>query len=117
MKKTNPLLRNAIVMLEKQAKKKESPIWKSASNELTRTSSRKLEVNVGHLSRIAKDDSTIFVSGKVLGSGTIDKKLVVGAQAFSLSARRKIIAVGGEALEVKEFLKRYPEGSGVILVG
>ena len=34
---------------------------------------------------------------KVLGTGTIDKKLVVKAQAFSASARKKIEAAGGKA--------------------
>ncbi len=69
---------------------------------------------MGHLSRLG--DGPVVVPGKVLGTGPIDKKLVVGAFSFSSSARRKIEAAGGEALSIEEFLKRFPEGSGVKLV-
>ena len=37
---------------------------------------------------------------KILGTGTIDKKLTVRAAAFSASAREKIEAAGGKAEEV-----------------
>ena len=68
------------------------------------------------MSRVADAGEAIFVPGKVLGTGVIDKKLVVGAFSFSSSARFKIEASGGSALSVEEFLKKYPKGSGVKLV-
>ncbi len=52
----------------------------------------------------------MVVPGKVLGTGAIDKKLVVGAFSFSSSARRKILDAGGEALSIEELVKRYPAG-------
>ena len=54
--------------------------------------------------------------GKVLGSGELDKKLVIGALSFSSSAKKKILANGGSALSVEQFLKKYPRGSGVTIV-
>jgi large subunit ribosomal protein L15 len=38
---------------------------------------------------------------KVLGEGTLTKKLTVKAQAFSATAREKILAAGGECIEVQ----------------
>ena len=46
-----------------------------------------------------RQDSPLFVPGKVLGTGPLDKKLVVGAFSFSSSARKKIESAGGEALD------------------
>lgn len=116
MKTLNPTLKQTIVRLEKQGRKKKASIWKSSSEVLGRGSSTRVEVNVSHLSRIAGKRQPIFVPGKVLGTGALDKELVVGAYSFSYSARKKIKEAGGEAVGVEEFLKRYPDGSGVILV-
>jgi len=113
---SNPLLRKAAVMLERASKSKKAPIWRRASKMLDGPGSLKVEVNVGRLSRIAANGAPLFVPGKVLGSGLIDKKVVVGAFAFSAAARRKIAAGGGSAMSVEQFLKRYPDGSGVRLV-
>ena len=73
-------------------------------------------MNIGRISRIAAKDSALFVPGKVLGSGLIDKKVNVGAFSFSSAAKKKIESSGGAALTVEQFLKKYPDGSGVQLV-
>lgn len=116
MKAVNSVLKGTIVRLERQGRKKKAPVWESASEILSRGSSTRVEVNVNHLTRFTGKKQPIFVPGKVLGTGVLEKGLVVGAYAFSSSARKKIEAAGGEAVGVEEFLKRYPEGSGVIIV-
>jgi len=116
MKDINPVLKGTVVDLEKQGRKKKAPIWKSASQLLSRGSSSRIEVNVSRLSRFTGKKKPIFVPGKVLGTGAIEQGLVVGAYSFSSAAKKKIEAAGGEAVGVKEFLKRYPDGSGVMLV-
>ena len=65
---------------------------------------------------MAEEGQAFFIPGKVLGTGIIDKKLVVGAFSFSASARSKLEAAGGSALSVEQFLTKYPKGSGVRLV-
>lgn len=93
-------------------------IWKVASSYLKGPRSRMAAVNVGKISRVADDGSVVFVLGKVLGGGMIQKKLVVGAFSFSFEARRKITEAGGEALEMEEFVKRYSKKrGGIIIVG
>ena len=116
MKATNPVLRSASVMLERAGKKGKAPIWSMASVMLSNPSRNRVEVNLGRIARIAEDGDAVFVPGKVLGNGSFQRKLTVGAFAFSAGARSKIEATGGKALSVDEFVKKYPKGSGVRLV-
>jgi large subunit ribosomal protein L18e len=116
MTATNPVLRHASVMLERAGRKQKAPIWTEASSLLSNPTSIKVEVNLGRISRIAEDGEAIFVPGKVLGTGIMERKLTVGAFAFSAGAKSKIEASGGSALTIGEFLKKYPKGNGVRLV-
>ncbi len=116
MTASNPLARYASVMLEKAGKKQKAPIWSEASVLLSNPGKTRVEVNLGRISRIAEDGQAVFVPGKVLGTGVMERKVTVGAFAFSAEARSKIQASGGSALTVEEFLKKYPKGSGVKLV-
>ena len=116
MTATNPVLRHASIMLERAGKKQKAPIWIEASSLLSKPTSIRVEVNLGRISRKAEDGEAVFVPGKVLGTGLIERKLVVGAFTFSATARSKIKASGGSALTIGEFLRKYPNGSGVKLV-
>jgi large subunit ribosomal protein L18e len=114
--KANKLLRSSIVLLERKARSEPKPaIWREAARYLSSGTVTWPEVNVGRLARVG-DASAVFVPGKVLGTGNLEKKLNVGAFSFSASARSKIERAGGKAFTVEEFVKKYPEGSGVALV-
>jgi large subunit ribosomal protein L18e len=114
--KSNKILRSQAVMLERKGRKESIGIWKDAAESLGAPKTNETIVNIARLSRIGDSKSPLFVPGKVLGTGVLDKKLIVGAFSFSGSARSKIESAGGEALEVEEFVNRYPKGSGVVLV-
>ena len=116
MTSANPIHRKLTVMLERAGREQKAPVWAAAARLLASPGRTSVEVNLGHMSRVAEDGQAVFVPGKVLGSGSLDKKLVVGAFSFSESARSKLVAAGGTALSVEEFLRRYPKGSGVKLV-
>jgi len=113
--KANKLLRSSIVLLERKARSEKTAIWKEAARLLASGTVTWPEVNVGRLARIG-DVSAVFVPGKVLGTGSLEKKLNVGAFSFSASARSKIEKAGGKTFSVEDFVKKYPEGSGVALV-
>jgi large subunit ribosomal protein L18e len=113
--KANRMLRSSIILLERKGRSEKASIWRDAARYLASGRATWPEVNVGSLSRIG-DASVVFVPGKVLGTGDLDKKLDVGAFSFSAAARSKIEAAGGKAFSVEEFVKQYPEGSGVALV-
>ena len=112
----NPVKRRAAVMLEKTGKKQKAAIWSDASGMLSGEGKARVEVNLGRISRVAGEGEAVFVPGKVLGTGVIDRKVTVGAFAFSSGAKSKIEASGGSALTVEEFVKKFPKGSGVRLV-
>jgi large subunit ribosomal protein L18e len=112
----NPVTRRTAVLLERAGKKQKARIWSDASALLSNPSSTRVEVNLGRISRLADDEAPVFVPGKVLGTGVMEKKVVVGAFSYSASAKAKIEATGGSALTLEEFLKKYPKGSGVKLV-
>lgn len=116
MKSTNQGLRHTIVMLERAGRKQKSRVWTEASELLARPASRKVEVNVGRISRITASGAKVLVPGKVLGTGAVEKKVVVGAFSFSVSAKEKIESKGGSAISVEQFLKKYQNGSGVTIV-
>jgi large subunit ribosomal protein L18e len=116
MTSSNPVLRHTSVMLERAGKKQKASIWADASALLSGPTKNMVEVNLGRISRLTDAGDAVFVPGKVLGTGMIDRKLTVGAFAFSSAAKTKIQASGGSALSVEEFLKKYPKGSGVKLV-
>jgi large subunit ribosomal protein L18e len=114
--KANKILRSTIVLLERKARSDSKPaIWRDAARYLSSGTVMWPEVNVARLARVG-GASAIFVPGKVLGTGNLDKKLDVGAFSFSASAKSKIERAGGKALTVEDFVKKYPEGSGVALV-
>ena len=112
----NPVAKQAVVMLERAGKKNQAPIWLAASRRLGSPAATKVEVNVGKISKVTSPGGAVFVPGKVLGTGIIDKKVEIGAFSYSASARAKIEASGGSAMTVEEFLARHPNGSGVRLV-
>ena len=117
MTSPNPLLRKTLVLLERARKEQRAPIWGLASNLLRRSAVAKVEVNVGRISRIVDDGGALLVPGKVLGTGRMEKKVVVGAFSFSTAARSKIIASGGSVMSIEQFVRAHPKGSGVKLVG
>lgn len=116
MTASNPVLRSAAVMLERAGKKQNARIWAEASGLLSAKSGNRVEVNLARISRVADEGQPVFVPGKVLGTGVLGKGLVVGAFSFSASAKSKIKESGGSALNIEEFLKKYPKGNGVRLV-
>jgi len=116
MTSSNPVRREVTVMLERAGRQNDARIWTVAAKLLARPAGTSIEVNLGRISRIAEEGQALFIPGKVLGDGIVDKKLVIGAFSFSESARSKLISTGGTPLSVAEFLAKYPKGNGVRLV-
>jgi large subunit ribosomal protein L18e len=114
--KSNKILRTQAVMLERLGRKQKIAIWRDAAEYLSASRLNETFVNLTRLARADSGDSPLFVPGKVLGSGPLEKKLVVGAFSYSVAAKKKIETAGGEALTIDEFVKRFPDGSGVRLV-
>ena len=110
---TNIVLRKLVRKLKKAANENNAPIWDYVAELLSRPTRRRVVVNVSRIERYAKEGETIVVPGKVLGAGTLTKKVTVAAYAFSESALLKIRAAGGKAITIEDLIRENPKGSGV----
>jgi large subunit ribosomal protein L18e len=110
-------LNNTIWTLRNALKKNKVPIWKAVIKELSRSRSNRREVNIGELAHVTKDKEVVIVPGKILGSGEISHKLTVWCFTISEVATRKILDAGGKILPLDSFIKKYPDGKGVRIIG
>ncbi|MEM0123493.1 MAG: 50S ribosomal protein L18e [Conexivisphaerales archaeon] len=90
-------------------------IWKRVSEELIKPGKPKA-INVSKIEKLVPEGSAIIFVGKVLGGGTINKKITVGALGFSASGREKINNAGGEAMLLVDFVKKHKNKGGIIIV-
>jgi large subunit ribosomal protein L18e len=111
-KKDNQVLSSLIENLAKTDK----PIWKKVASELSKPRRRRVEVNLSKIEVYAEGDSTILVPGKVLGAGSVSKKMNVAAFSFSDKAKALISAAGGKAMTIESLHKSNPEGKGVMIL-
>jgi large subunit ribosomal protein L18e len=104
-----------LVSLVENLMKDKKPIWRRVAKELSRPRRKRVEVNLSRIEEHAAADSTLLVPGKVLGAGSISKKVTVAAFSFSESARKLIGQAGGKALTIDSLYKSNPEGKGVVI--
>ncbi|MFW6037956.1 MAG: 50S ribosomal protein L18e [Candidatus Saliniplasma sp.] len=116
-KKTNPILVRLIKDLKEMAREQNAPIWRDVAERLEKPSSNWAEVNLSKIQRHADEDEMIIVPGKVLGSGYLTKKVMVGSFKASESAKEGITKAGGEHMSIRDMAEQNPEGSGIRLMG
>ncbi len=115
MNKTNPRIQDLIAELKSVAREHDADVWADLAGRLERPRSSYAEVNLGRIERYARENETVIVPGKVLGSGTLRKPVTVAAVDFSRSAEDKIDKVG-EACRLEEVLDRLPEGTNIQVI-
>jgi large subunit ribosomal protein L18e len=112
--KTNPRLRQLIADC-KAAARDGAAAWGDVAERLEKPRRTHAEVNLGRIERYAREDETVVVPGKVLGSGALHKEVTVAAVDFSGTAETKIGQVG-EAIRLEQALERNPEASNVRVI-
>ena len=115
MSKTNPRLKSLIADLKSAARNSGGDVWGDIAERLEKPRRTHAEVNLGRIERYAREDETVVVPGKVLGSGALRKDVTVAAVDFSGTARTKISQVG-EAIELEQAIEQNPEGSDVRVI-
>ena len=115
--KTNPNLVGLIQRLKDASRVNGAPVWRDIALRLEAPMSHWAEVNVGKLSRYAKDNEVVVIPGKLLGAGEIAKKVTVAAFRFSGQAKEKVQKAGGQNMSIEELVAKYPEGSNVRIMG
>ena len=112
MSKTNPRLSSLIADLKSAARNSGGAVWGDVAERLQKPRRTHAEVNLGRIERYAREDETVVVPGKVLGSGVLQKDVTVAAVDFSGTAETKIDKVG-EAVPLEQAIENNPEGSHV----
>ena len=115
MSKSNPRLTSLITELKSTAREADSPVWRAVADRLEKPRHTHAEVNLGRIERYAKEDETVVVPGKVLGSGVLEKPVTVAAVDFSGTARTKIEQVG-DPISLEDAITENPEGSNVRVI-
>lgn len=113
---TNTQLLEAIRFLKVKARTNHAKIWALAADQLSRPRSARAALNLNHIARATAANSMIFIPGKVLGSGTVNHRVIIGAFEYSKTARSKIERAGGQCMSLKDFVEHYPKGSNVIIM-
>ena len=113
MSKTSPRLEGLIADLKSTTRESGAGVWHDVAARLEKPRSTHAEVNLGRIERYAREDETVIVPGKVLGSGALTKAVTVAAVDFSGSAETKIRQVDGTPIDVAQLLEDNPEGSNV----
>ena len=103
--------------LKKLSLEKKAPFWKRIAKELEKPTRNAREVNVYKLDKYAKEGETIFVPGKILGTGEINKKINVIGLKFSNSAIEKLNKSGSKIITIQEAIKKYPDGKKMRIIG
>ena len=113
--KTNPRLQSLISELKSVSRDSGANVWRDVADRLEKPRRTHAEVNLGRIERYAKEEETVVVPGKVLGSGVLQKNVTVAAVDFSATARKKIDQVG-ETVALEQLAEQNPEGSNVRVI-
>jgi large subunit ribosomal protein L18e len=115
MSKTNPRLASLIAELKAVSRDSGANVWADVADRLEKPRRTHAEVNLGRIERYAREDETVVVPGKVLGSGVLQKNVTVAAVDFSSTARTKIEQVG-DAVTLEQLAEQNPDGSNVRVI-
>jgi large subunit ribosomal protein L18e len=113
MNKMDPRLNSLINELKAASRETGTELWSEIARQLEGPRRNYAEVNLGHIERYAKEDETIVVPGKGLGSGILNKGITIAAVDFSKSAELKIKQANGEPIRLEQALLRNKNGSNV----
>ncbi len=113
---TNPQIQELIKESTMKAYEEDAPIWRDIAKRLLR-GSRRAQVNISKLARHTKKNEVVLVPGKLLGSGSINHPVTVGAIGFSDAAIEKLTGAGGKHMSIKEMMAKFPKGTDVKIMG
>ena len=113
----NQIVLHMIKDLKQASKKNEAPIWSRLAELAMKSSSSRRVVNLTRINKSTKENDVLFVPGKVLGTGNLSHKIILGSFSISTTAAQKIIKNGGKIMKYSDMIKKYPTGKDVIIFG
>jgi large subunit ribosomal protein L18e len=116
-RKSNSELVKTIDELKNASRENNAPIWKSIARKLEGPSRNWPVVNISKIEYNASKNGKVVIPGKIMGSGTLSKKVTVSAYSFTKSAVVKIENAGGKCMVYNDFIKKHPNGKDVVVIG
>ena len=116
-RKSNSELVKTIDELKRASRENDAPIWKSIAKKLEGPNRNWPVVNVSKIEYNASKNGKVVIPGKLMGSGTLSKKVTVSAYSFTKSAVEKVEGAGGKCMIYDEFIKKNPSGKDVVVIG
>ena len=116
-RKSNSELVKTIDQLKAASRINDAPIWKSVAKKLEGPSRNWPVVNVSKIEFNASKNGKVVIPGKIMGSGTLSKKVTVSAYSFTKTAIQKIESAGGKCMIYNDFIKKNPTGKDVVVIG
>ena len=116
LKKTNPRLSKLIFDLKAQSREQNVPLWRDIAERIEKPARHYAAVNISKINRHTKENETILVPGKVLGTGVIDHSVTVAALNFSVAAEELISGANGKCISIEQLMKTNPAGKGVRII-
>jgi len=92
-------------------------LWKRVALDLEKPTRQRRVVNLSRISRHTKENETIVVPGKVLGSGSLSHKLTIAAFQYSDSAKEKLEKSKSKIVSLLEISKESPAGKRIRIIG
>ncbi|MCF7865882.1 50S ribosomal protein L18e [Candidatus Woesearchaeota archaeon] len=112
----NEEIKKLISELKKLSIDNNVKIWKRIAEDLEKPVRQKRIINLYKVDKYSKENDTIIVPGKVLGTGDINHKLTIAAFNFSEDALKKI-SEKGNAISIQELMKQNPTGKNIKILG
>jgi len=106
-KKTNPEIVETIFAAKKNKE------WNKIAQIISSSTKKYASVNLKGIDKETSVGDTVLISGKVLGSGNVTKKVRVCALTFSESAREKLKESNSEISTILEEIKKNPKAEGI----
>jgi large subunit ribosomal protein L18e len=103
--------------LKRQSLAENVNIWKRIALDLSAPSRNRRVINLYKINECAKDNETIIVPGKVLGTGDIERKVTIAAFSFSSQAAEKLKSKNCSMMSITELMQKNPKGKNVRILG
>ena len=104
--KTNPVLKQTLSAALKEKS------WFPLAKMLSGSTKKQPSYNLSDINAVAKE-GIVVIPGKVLGSGSLDKKVSIYALSFSSSAADKLKAGKVEMGSILELIEKNKKATGV----
>ena len=109
-RKTNQELVETIIKAKKNAN------WIKIAHAISTPRRNHASINLDQINKEAQDKDVVLVPGKVLGMGSVDKKIKIVALGFSETAKQKLDKAKIHYSDIYSELKNNPDAKNIKLM-